>query len=258
MKKLFFLMIGSALTSQVAQADICGNTDDRIPSQEPRVARFTEPDQFSGCAATLISKNCIVTTGSCATRKENAEFNVPPSIAGIPQRSSAEDTYTIDYGFMIASRGGVSEEWAVTKLSPNPITGKSAGEVQGYFKLASGKPRKNDQVKVVQYAYALSDAPYVVSGKVSANPFEDILHYAQSSSHGVLNAGLLFIPGILEYRIDTSYGASGAPIINTTTDELIGVNSHGGCTAKKSNAGTSVWGSKAFKKAIKACLDSDH
>lgn len=244
--KIFFFLLVAAFMNEAALADICGKTDDRLPSNDPRVARFTAPDEFTGCAATLISKNCIVTTGTCAARKENAEFNVPSSIAGIPQRSRAEDTYTIDYGFMIASRGGVSEEWGVTKLSPNPITGKSAGEVQGYFNIVSRKPKKNDTVKVIQYSHA------------QGNPYEDTLHFAQSSGQGVLvKAGLLFIPAILEYDIDTSYGAPGAPIVNISTGELIGINTHGGCRSKKTNAGTSIWGSKDFKKAIKACLESD-
>lgn len=236
----------TALVVSEARADICGPADNRLPSHDPRVARFTEPDQFSGCAATLISKNCIVTTGTCANIKENAEFNVPLSIAGVPQRAAPEDTYTIDYGFLIGSRGGIGEEWAVTKLSPNFITGKSAGEVQGYFKIVSQKPKKNDPIKVIQYSHTLN----------TTHSQGEILHYAQTVSEGKVVKASLLLSSILEHNADTLYGASGAPIINAASGELIGINTHAGCN-RSANAGTSIWGNAEFKKAITSCINSD-
>lgn len=235
-----FLPLLLVLLSSNSFADLCGMRDDRVAYADPRVARFTEPDQFTGCTVTLISKNCVVTTGTCANRKENAEFNVPSSIAGIPQRSSEEDTYTIDYGFLKGSRGGIGEEWAVTKLSPNPITGKSAGEVQGFFKVSTSRPKKSDKIIVVQYSHAPNTEN----------------HYAQQLAQGQIVKVRLLLPSIIEHNADTSYGAAGAPIINAQTGELIGINTHSGC-ARSANAGTSIWGTPKFKEAIEACLRSD-
>ena len=262
--KALFLVLG-IISSQAAMADICGKVDDRVPSSDSRVARLVQSGQTKGCTATLVSNNCVITMGACAESKDFAEFNVPASIAGIPQSSKAEDTYRLDTSFLKFENDGIGSQWAVIKLSPNAITGKSAGEVQGFFKIAK-KSRNNDSIKVIQYSYALPDAPYVKYDGVSVNPHADSIHFAQQVSFGKLvKAGIFLIPQIIEHNADTSYGAGAAPVIDVNTDELIGITTHGGCGARYmnpigarfTNSGTSAWGSRKFRKAILSCIQSD-
>ncbi len=261
--KVLFLVLG-IISSQSVMADICGKVDDRAPSNDLRVARLVQGGQTKGCTATLVSNNCIVTMGTCV-EKDFAEFNVPASIAGVPQSSKAEDTYRVDPSFLKLESDGIGSQWGVMKLSPNIITGKSAGEVQGFFKI-SKKSRNNDPIKVIQYAYALPDAPYVKYDGVSVNPHADSIHFSQQVAYGKLvKAGIFLIPQIIEHSADTSYGAGGAPVIDVKTDELVGITTHGGCGARYTNpigarytnSGTSAWGSRKFRKAILSCIQSD-
>lgn len=92
------------------------------------------------------------------------------------------------------------------------------------------------------------------------------MHYAQQGARGSLVKPAIFlIPEILEHNADTYAGAGGAAIINEATGEIIGINTHGGCAARYmnpigaryTNSGTSIWGSRKFKKAIQACINSD-
>lgn len=263
MKALFFVL--GIISSQAAMADICGKVDDRVPSSDSRVARLVQSGQTKGCTATLVSNNCVITMGACAESKDFAEFNVPASIVGIPQSSKAEDTYRLDTSSLKFESDGIGSQWAVIKLSPNAITGKSAGEVQGFFKIAK-KSRNNDSIKVIQYSYALPDAPYVKYDGVSVNLHADSIHFAQQVSFGKLvKAGIFLLPQIIEHNADTSYGSGAAPVIDVRTDELIGITTHGGCGAKYTNpigarftnSGTSIWGSRKFRKAILSCIQSD-
>lgn len=252
--------------SNLSYADICKKIDDRIPSADKKVGKLVKTGEKGGCGITLISKNCAVTIGQCAEDRDYAEFNAPQSINGQIQSVADIDRYEIDQSFIKYKIGGIGSNWAVIKLKENAHTGKAAGEVQGFYKIISKKPQTHDPIKVIQYSYALSDASYVREGDSLPNPLGEILHFAQSEASGeLIKAGIFLIPDILEYDADTSYGAWGAPIINRETNELIGINTHGGCNAKYpvklgaryTNAGTSIWGSSAFKKAIISCISSD-
>lgn len=266
MKSLFLVTMATTLFSGSALADFCGKSDDRFPVIEKSVGRLIKAGETRGCSATLVSKNCVVTMGSCMGDKDYVEFNVPASIGGITQNSEAEDIYTIDKSSLVLSTGGIGSEWAVVRLHPNSITGRSAGSVQGFSKVISKKPAKNDPVKVIQYSYALNDAYPVKYEGIKGNPYEEVMHYSQQAARGVLVKPAIFlIPEILEHNADTYAGAGGAAIINEKTGELIGINTHGGCAAQYTNpigarftnSGTSIWGSKKFKKAILACIQSD-
>lgn len=264
--KLQTLLLAAVLTiPTLSYADICGNTDDRQSSNDPKVGRMVKAYATSGCGATLIGNSCIITSGSCVNGPDYVEFNVPASIAGVPQHSAPEDVYYIDKSTIVYEAKGIGSQWAVMKLQPNSITNKLPGEVQGYYKLATSKSKKNDPVRVVQYTYGLNDTEYVRSGRVKPNTNGDVIHYAQSTAKGELaKAGIFLMPEIYEHTVDTSYGAGGAPMINERTNEVIGINTHGGCGAsyvvtigaRYTNSGTSLVGSKKFNKAIQSCLKS--
>nr|BDT29270.1 trypsin-like peptidase domain-containing protein [Bacteriovorax sp. HI3] len=265
MKKLPLFIFVGLLLPVVSMADICGNTDDREASNDPRVGKLVRAYSTAGCGATLINNSCIVTSGACANSTDYVEFNIPASIAGAPQNSRPEDVYYVDKSTVVYEAKGIGSQWAVMKLQANTITNKLPGEVQGYYKVASAKSKKNDPVKVIQYSYGLNDTEYVRSGRVKPNTNGDVIHYAQSTARGELvKAGIFLLPEIYEHNADTSYGAGGSPIINERTNELVGINTHGGCGAsyvvtigaRYTNSGTSVLGSKKFQKAIQSCLKS--
>lgn len=137
------------------------------------------------------------------------------------------------------------------------------GEAQGFYEVATSKYRNNEPIRVVSYGYGLNDTDEVRSGTVLPNTNGDVIHYAQQVSYGKLvKAGIFLIPSIVEHDADTSYGSGGAPIISENTNEIVGINTHGGCKAvymnpigaRFTNSGTSVFGSKKFRKAIASCL----
>ncbi len=259
---LSFAILAS-LFSFAAQADICGKTDDRNLSFDSKVGRLVREGERKGCGITLVGNKCAITIGVCAEDRDYAEFNVPPSIAGIPQASAPEDVYYVKKGTAVFEKRGIGQQWAVVELEPNRITKKLPGDVQGFYEVATSKYRNNEPIRVVSYGYGLNDTEYVRSGEVQPNTNGDVIHHAQQVSYGKLvKAGIFLIPEIVEHNADTSYGSGGAPIISENTNEVVGINTHGGCKAvymnpmgaRYTNSGTSVFGSKKFRKAIAACL----
>lgn len=263
MKINFFIAAIICVLTFSVQADICGKTDDRIPSFDSKVGRFVKEGQRQGCGITLISDKCAITIGECAENRDYAEFNVPASIAGIPQASAPEDIYYVKKGSAIFEKRGIGQQWAVVELEPNRVTKKLPGDVQGFYEVATGKYKNNEPIRVVGYGYGLNDTEYVRSGEVAPNTNGDVIHYAQQVSYGkMVKAGIFLIPSIIEHDADTSYGSWGAPVISENTNEVVGINTHGGCKAiymnpigaRYTNSGTSTFGTKKFKKAIAACL----
>ncbi|ATH07121.1 hypothetical protein BIY24_03960 [Halobacteriovorax marinus] len=242
-------------------AEICSFDDNRISSNDPRVGRLSGLKSNSGCAATLVGKNCIITSSVCAKLDRVVEFNIPSSEDGVPAIAKAEDTYEVDPSGFSYDNSGIGKFWAVAKLKRNELTGKLPGEVQGYFPVISKKPRKNDKIYILQYANTNPDRYDVISGEVGANPNGYSLNYSQSSANGVLvKAGIFLIPEIIYHNVDVSHGGAGAPLINSSTHEVVGVHTHGGCQSgqgrDRTNAATSIWGNKEFKKAIYQCLNN--
>lgn len=255
------IMAVSLTAAFSADAEICLKDDNRIAANDSKVGRITREGTRSRCTATLISNNCIITTKVCIRTNNRIEFNVPKSIDNEIQRSRPEDTYFIDLATIEYNEDdGVGKHWAVAKVKRNELTQLHPGEVQGYYPVISKKPRKNDPVKIVQFAHTDPDRYEVRSGEVNANPYGYELNFAQSVASGKLvKAGIFLIPEIIYHDVDTTSGAAGAPLINPQTGEVVGVNTHGGCQAggrNGTNAGTSIWGNKKFKKAIQQCLSN--
>ncbi|WP_374031667.1 serine protease [Bdellovibrio bacteriovorus] len=262
MKFIVSLLLASTFSS-LAHAEICGGTDDRALSFDSKVGRLVKDGATQGCTVTLVSDNCVVTVGACALDRDYVEFNVPVSVAGVAQKSSLEDRYYVEKGTERHKADGIGHQWAVLRLKPNEVTGKNAGAVQGFYHIATKKSQNNDPIRVVSYGYALNDLYDIKHGEMPANSNPEQMHFAQQVSHGKLvKAGIFLIPEIIEHDADTSYGSWGAPVINEKTNELVGINTHGGCRAqyvvkagaRYTNSGTSITGSSAFSKAIKACV----
>lgn len=265
MFKVLSIFIFISLFVLDTHADICGKTDDRAPSHDLKVGRLVRTGEQKGCGITLVGRKCAITVGECADTRDYAEFNVPISIDGVPQASDSRDVYYIKKGSAVFSRGGIGDQWAVLQLEKNRITNKYPGDVQGYYQVASRKFKNNEPIRVVSYGYAGPDLDVVKSGEVQASSHSSVMSYSQQVSFGKLvKAGILFLPSILEHNADTTFGSWGGPIISERTNEVIGINTHGGCKAKYmnpigarfTNSGTSIFGHKKFREAIKACLNN--
>ena len=246
MLRLFFSLLLLSMT-QTSFADICGRSDDRQISNDPKVGRLSKLGNNQGCVVALVGPNCAVTAGSCLKSADFAEFNTPLSIGGIPQPSKEEDQYIVDKQSWEFDYGSIGKEWAVIKFKKNAVSGRFPGEAQGFYSLATYKSHKDDDIRIVSYGTtSLLDYPH---------PQNDIRNYAQQTAYGkIVKAGILLLPTIIEHNADTAWGGLGSPIINEKTDELIGISTHGGCETSKTNSGTLFDKAKAFKAAVAACL----
>lgn len=259
MKKLIFM--AAMLMVSVANADFCGKADDRAPSDDLASARLTDGKSDVGCSMTLISNSCAITANLC-TDKTVAEFNIPATIGGQPSFAAIEDVYEVEK-VIGSENGGVGANWAVIKLRPNTVTGKLPGEVQGFHKVETKKSPVGVTVKLYTYSMADNSRWDVRNGYIPPNREAELINRSQSIAKGeLIKSGVFLLPGIVEHTADTYSGSLGAGIINTQTNEVIGVTTHGGCAAeyhgapgRKTNAGTSATGNKKFKKAIQACLN---
>ncbi len=65
--KIEEVIAGTSPDNGIAIESICGTTDDRIPSQDPRVGRLLSVDLSGGCTGWLLETGLIVTAGHCIT-----------------------------------------------------------------------------------------------------------------------------------------------------------------------------------------------
>ena len=125
-RKSLTLLVGLTLATSLYATDqktICGETDDRTPSYNPKVARslgsMTAP---AGCTITMIGKTCAISAGHCHTTFGFAEFNTPLSADGRIQHPDQEDIYEIDKSTLQYANRGQGNDWAVVRIKPNSIT----------------------------------------------------------------------------------------------------------------------------------------
>jgi V8-like Glu-specific endopeptidase len=211
---------------------ICGATDDRIASSNPRAGRI-EP---IGCTGWLIDGGAFLTAGHCDTSgAQTVEFNVPASLAdGTNVAPAVRDQYRIAAGSMVSQNGGQGNDWAVFRVVPNTETGLMPAAVQGAtFQLSN--TQNPAQVRITGYGV---DGPGPGFG---AGGPRDATNQTQQTHSGALggNTGGP-TSGTLSYSTDTQGGNSGSPVLIEGTDTAIGIHTNAGCTATGgTNAGTS-------------------
>lgn len=228
-----------------APETICGSTDDRVLSFDPKVGRLSQFGEYKGCTATLISDSCAISAGHCLAVLDVIEFNTSPSKDGIPVPSQDEDLYRIDKSSIVSHYKQTGDDYAVFKIHPNTITGKLPGTLQGYYNVSFEKPKKGSVIRITGYG--------VDKGDATGN-------YAQQTHTGKIKSmgGLFQKPSVITYQVDTTGGNSGSALILESTNEIIGIHAMGGChTMGGTNKGTLIAKHKKLKAAIKACLDSD-
>ncbi len=206
---------------------ICGPTDDRVLSSDPRCARVDPV----GCSAWLIDdcNHCFLTAGHCSgTAMQIVEFNVPLSTAsGALMHPGPQDQYAIDLSSVQSNGGGApGNDWAYFGVYPNSTTGLTpfqANNGQAFTLLASTPTVTNQTVRVTGY------------GTVAA-PVSPTWEQVQKTHAGPYTQ---LVGSRIDYRTDTTGGNSGSPAFLDGTNVAIGIHTHGGCTGSAGeNSGT--------------------
>ena len=204
---------------------ICGPTDDRLPSQDPRVCRVS-----TGCTGWLINdkNNGFLTAGHCGiTSGTVMMFNVPLSTAGgglvnpPPQHQYAVDGASIRTHNGTSS-GGYSpgHDHAYYGCFPNSTTGKTAFQAQGaYFKLLTTVPA------------AAAQTLRITGCGTTSSPISPTWNQVQKTHTGAYTGWAGAPTSPLSYTVDTTGGNSGSPVFLVATDEAFAIHGYGGCTS---------------------------
>jgi len=202
---------------------ICGPTDDRLLSGDVRAARALP----IGCTAWLLEdcNHCFGTAGHCTSSLSTIQFNVPLSDAnGGLRHPGPEDQYSVDASSIQFVNGGVGNDWGYFGCFRNSTTNLTAYEAQGAaFKVAPPPPAQQQDIRITGYGTMSVPRTWSQVQKTHVGPF------------------FSFIGTTLRYQTDTTGGNSGSPVILDSTQEAIGVHTHGGCgnpIGSTSNAGT--------------------
>ena len=203
---------------------ICGNFDDRVLSNDARVARLLP----IGCTGWLIDdcQKCFLTAGHCTGSLDVVEFNVPLSDSGGGlNHPSPDDQYAVDASSLQTNGGlGVGDDWGYFGAFPNSNTGLSPGQAQGgAFVLVAPPSVSGNDIRITGCG---TDSSPSTHNQVQQTHFGPM----------VTNSGTL-----VQYATDTTGGNSGSPVIWNQTGEAVGIHTHGGCSSSGGqNSGTSV------------------
>ncbi|MFG0331183.1 MAG: trypsin-like serine peptidase [Phycisphaerales bacterium] len=217
---------------------ICGDTDDRLPSDDARAARALP----SGCTAWIIDDpaHCFLSAGHCVTLGgiSVVEFNVPMSASnGAIRHPPPEDQYSVDLTSMQDRWTTIGDDWAYFGTYENSETGLYAWQVQqDWFTLADPPAVSGQDIRITGYG-------------TTSFPIDPQWNQIQKTHAGPYHARL---GTRLEYRADTTGGNSGSPVINDDTGEAIGVHTNAGCTRSGgANSGTGL-----NNTGVQAALDN--
>lgn len=213
--------ISGAIAGDPPTESLCAGTDDRTPTDDPRVGRIP------GCTGFLIDDafHCALTAGHCVGINFNVmQFNVPLSDPdGSLNQAHPDDQYAIDFDSIQLLNGGVGNDWAYYGCFPNPNTNLTPFQAQGgFFTLGLNAGAPGDEIRI--NGFGRTDPP--------ADPE---LNRTLKTSSGLLlevNASMLF------YEVDTTPGDSGAVVIDEASGEAVAVHTHGGCDTVPGNRGT--------------------
>ncbi len=208
---------------------ICGTTDDRILSTDPRAARVVP----IGCSVWLIddAQGCFLTAGHCTGGNfQVVEFDVPLSNSnGSTNHPPPDKQYPVDSSSIQGTNGGVGNDWAYFGTFPNTDTGLTAVQAQGQTYVLGTPPAVpgGETIRITGYGS--------VSG-TQGTPLE--WNQVQKTHTGPFssNAGTT-----LRYATDTTGGNSGSAVENEDDGTAIGIHTHAGCfSGGGSNQGTSI------------------
>jgi V8-like Glu-specific endopeptidase len=205
---------------------ICGSTDDRELSDDPRQGRL----QPGGCTAWMFDdcNHCFMTAGHCSGSNNVVEFNVPLSNSnGSLNHPGPEDQYSIDPASVQSNGGqGQGDDWAYFGCFANSNTGLFPVEAQGGTYYETGMPVAPDDLNIRVTGYGTVTSPVSPTWnqvqKTHVGPYVD------------------FTGTLLGYQPDTSGGNSGSPVVIEEFGIAIGIHTHGGCNSDGDNNGTGL------------------
>ncbi len=211
---------------------ICGDTDDRGLSTDPRASR----NQPGGCTSWMIDdcNHGFLTAGHCERSLEIIEFNVPLSLSnGVIQHPSPSDQYVVDPQSVqtTGTNSSVGDDWTYFGVFANSTTGLIPFEAQGQvcYQLASSLP-------------AIAGQPIRITGYGSTtSPVSPTWYLTQKTHAGPFTA--IDNPTTLRYQADTTGGNSGSAVLDESAGLAIGIHTHAGCDPEdplSANRGTAI------------------
>lgn len=207
---------------------LCGPSDDRVPSTDPRCARLSS----DGCTAWLINdlNAGLLTAGHCRFALATvASFNTPLSTPnGEVQFPPPIDQYPVELTSAQGANAGPGADWQYFACLTNSESGLTPFQrQQARFTLAPAAPAVADARPIRITGY----------GAVAA-PVSPMWNGAQKTHVGPY-AGLT--GSTIRYAVDTTGGNSGSAVLDEQTSQAIGVHTHEGCTdSGGANLGTAI------------------
>ncbi|MEQ1634357.1 MAG: hypothetical protein ABL997_18390, partial [Planctomycetota bacterium] len=224
---------------------ICGATDNRVPSSDPRAGRILGV----GCSGWIIStatsnpnERLHLSAGHCFATGQVLQFNVPASSSTCSLvMPSASFQFAVDSGTgSLSNNGGIGNDWWVFKCFPNSNTGLTTFQAMGQaFNLATTLPANG--TTLVNWGYGLDGTPTndganasscgCVSGSGARNQTQQIHTGPLSSVSGTR----------VNHQVDTCGGNSGSVLAINATGVAIAIHTNAGCTSGGgTNSGTAV------------------
>jgi hypothetical protein len=215
---------------------ICGPTDDRVLSNDPRAARMMP----IGCTGWLFGDqpHSFISAGHCGPDTGDVmQFNVPlSSSSGTPQNPAPQDQYPIDGSSVQLTNGGIGNDWAFYGAFANSNTGLAPRDAMGDSYVLAGAVPSPDGRPIRVTGYGSTSSPVPPSW-----------YLVQKTHVGTFVSA----PGTsLQYNPDTTGGNSGSAVYDDSTNTAIGVHTHAGCNSTGgANQGTSL-DLPAFRNAL--------
>ena len=218
---LFSLIIWSnTVAAQEPKPEIeslCGN-DNRVASTDPRVGRIFYPtgsnEQYH-CTVWLTASGGLLTAGHCQgyllMPGSGIEFNVPTSLPnGSPLAADPNDRYPVEVGSILATDGGMGNDWAIFAVQPNPNTALTPYQAQdGFFRMTRANPPTGTTIRVT--GFGIDTGAQNRTNQTDTGPYVGEI----ANRH--------------EYQADTMAGNSGSPIIWNDNGFTVGIHTHAGC-----------------------------
>jgi V8-like Glu-specific endopeptidase len=221
----------------IGSRSICGVTDDRTLSSDPRTGRLMSV----GCTAWLFNdlNKTFLTAGHCGPSSGNVvQFNVPlSSTGGATINPGAADQYTVDTASIkITSGVSLGNDWSYFATTINSQTGLTPAQVQAqWFTLSTAAPSVGATNRITGY------------GTTSA-PVSNTWNQVQKTHVGTFAARS---GNVLYYNADTTGGNSGSAVINDSLGGVsVGIHTNAGCTTSGGN-NSGTWAANAsFQAAL--------
>jgi V8-like Glu-specific endopeptidase len=226
-----------ATPSVAVPETICGATDNRVASNEPRVGRIVP----IGCTGWIVSNGVILTAGHC-TRGSSPpslagqilQFNVPASQAnGTIVNPPPQHQYPINNASVTFRDNGVGDDWAMFNTNRNANTQLLPVQAQGAFYRMS-RDDNPATVRVTGYgldgpgpSQACPSCNFGRTGPGNADSQTQQTHAGPNRGETTRGANRVS----WNHQVDTQPANSGSPLIADDTTLTIGIHTHGGCTS---------------------------